>query len=283
MSTLIAEALPPHLSYSSKSAYLGCGERFRLEKVEKLPSTPSWAMVGGSTVHEITEVHDKLLFGIDAEPDGLDFNATFDRLVAAQVERCGYQTTEWNVTGRASKANPNKEDEAWWRENGPGFVQAWLTWRDRTGWNIWLTPEGVPAIEVGLNPVFGDVPVKQFIDRIFVTPDGELVVLDLKTGSRTPEPDQLGDYGAGIEQMLGVRPSWGTYWMARQGGTTPSVDLSVYTQGRVGYEYANARRGMLDGVFVAHRSPLCGSCGVRKFCYAVNGEDSAKYLPYSVA
>ena len=102
-------ALPPHLSYSSKSAYVTCGERFRLEKVEAVPSKPSWAMVGGSAMHTLTETLDRQLFGIDAEPGATDFDQVFDAQIASQVERCGYQPSDWNVTGKASKTprNPN--------------------------------------------------------------------------------------------------------------------------------------------------------------------------------
>ena len=275
--------LPAHLSYSSKSAYLGCGERWRLEKLESVPSVPSWAMIGGSAVHEMTESLDRRLFGIDGEPDDFDFNKVFDKVMAAQIERCGFQTAEWNVTGRASKANPNKENEAFWRLNGPIWVQNWVTWQERTGWNIWVTDEGVPAIEVGLNPTFGGIPIKQYVDRVMVTPDGELVVVDLKSGTRTPEPDQLGDYAAGLEQFFGAagRPKWGTYWMARQAGTSALFDLDSYTQERVAFEYATARRGMEAGVFLPKPSVLCGSCGVRRACYAKNGPEAHKYLPFA--
>ena len=274
--------LPPHLSYSSKSAYLGCGERFRLEKVEKVQGIPSWAMVGGSAVHALTESLDRRLFGVDGEPDDFDFNKVFDKNIAEQVERCGFDTTEWKATGRASKANPNKEDEAFWRTNGPVFVNNWVTWLERTGWNVWLTPEGVPAIEVGLNPIFGGIPIKQYVDRVMVTPDGELVVVDLKSGTRVPESSQLGHYACGLEQQFGPagRPQYGVYWMARQAGTSEIFNLDPYTQERVAFEYSTARRGMEAGIFLPNPTALCGGCGVRRGCYAVGGAEAHKYLPF---
>ena len=54
---------------------------------------------------------------------------------------------------------------------------------------------------------FGTVPVKMALDRIMQLPDGELVVLDLKTGSRTPSTTlQLGFYSVGIEPYFGLTP-----------------------------------------------------------------------------
>jgi hypothetical protein len=50
---------PPHLSPSSINTLLSCGERFRLEKVVRVPSRPMWGGVGGSVVHKLTEELDR--------------------------------------------------------------------------------------------------------------------------------------------------------------------------------------------------------------------------------
>lgn len=50
---------PPHLSPSQISSLLTCGEKFRLERVERVPSRPMWASIGGSVVHKLTEEMDR--------------------------------------------------------------------------------------------------------------------------------------------------------------------------------------------------------------------------------
>lgn len=154
----------------------------------------------------------------------------WERLQKEQLKNTGVNTTEWKAAGRATKANPNKEDGAWWSVNGSAMVDSWITWRNGTSkWKIWEVQPGLPAIELSLNPVWNDIPVQMHIDRVMVTPEGELVVLDLKTGSSKPKSNlQLAFYAAGMEEILGVRPQYGTYWMARDGGIGELVNLDKF-------------------------------------------------------
>jgi hypothetical protein len=67
-----------------------------------------------------------------------------------------------------------------------------------------------------------------------INPDGELIVLDIKTGVRTPSSDlQLAFYAAGMEEMLGIRPRYGAYWMARAGQTSELIDLDYFTKDNI--------------------------------------------------
>ena len=53
------EGLPRHLSPSQITNLLGCGWRYYLERVKRVPARPMWAGVGGSTVHKLTEELDR--------------------------------------------------------------------------------------------------------------------------------------------------------------------------------------------------------------------------------
>lgn len=53
---------PEHMSPSSINSLLTCGEKFRLEKVVRVPSRPMWAGIGGSVVHKMTEELDREWF-----------------------------------------------------------------------------------------------------------------------------------------------------------------------------------------------------------------------------
>jgi hypothetical protein len=125
--------------------------------------------------------------------------------------------TNARIGGKATKVNPNKEDINFWQTSGPLWVEQYIAWRKaNTNWNIWITPDGRPAIELELVPTIGGVPVKMVIDRIFEV-DGRLVILDLKTAKNTPISTlQLGFYKVGLEVAFGQevyeRGLWGNYY-----------------------------------------------------------------------
>lgn len=61
--------LPPHMSPSQVNSLLTCGEQYRLERVERVPSRPMWAGVGGTTVHKVTEELDREWYLEEAAKD----------------------------------------------------------------------------------------------------------------------------------------------------------------------------------------------------------------------
>lgn len=151
-----------------------------------------------------------------------------------QAEQSAKTTVDqalWKASGRATKANPDKENNVWWSTNGSDMVDRWIEWRNGDHpWVLWEPTPGIPAIELVVNPIWNNIPVKMIIDRVMINPDGELVVVDIKTGSRTPMSDlQLGFYAVGIEALFGIRPQYGAYWMAREGGIKELVNLDKYT------------------------------------------------------
>ena len=170
------------------------------------------------------------------------------------------------VAGRSTKANPNKEDAAWWAEQGPQWVDNYISWRkSNTNWKIWKTPQGVKAIEIELNPVIADVPVKMVIDRVFEV-NGELIIVDLKTSARRPISDlQLGFYKVGLEMMLGVKVNQGNYWMSRDSGTGEMIDLSRYTVDMLEYLVSGFDKARKAGIFLPNLSS-CSFCGLTEHC-----------------
>jgi len=164
----------------------------------------------------------------------------------------------------ANKRKP--EDKAWWYTNGLEMLKNYKTWRDNTDWKIWTTTSGEPAIELNMNITLGDGLVKMTLDRVMELPNKELVVLDLKTGSRTPDSVlQLAFYAVGVEVKYGVRPKYGSYWMARKGEPTPIVDLSWFTKDkmhRLTQEFNRARR---EHMFLPNLTN-CSRCGYTKHC-----------------
>jgi putative RecB family exonuclease len=196
----------------------------------------------------------------------------WERLVTRQVTNSKQEPTQWRAGGRATKANPDKENGDWWAHHGAGMVQNWIDWREQAhGLQLWVTPEGIPAIELALNIELEGVPVKMALDRVMVTQAGDIIVVDLKTGATTPSSSfQLGTYAVGMELTFGIRPKYGTYWAAREGATTELIDLDKWTVERVGSivkMFDNARR---EGIFVPNFDH-CRMCNFTSVCKYQDG------------
>jgi putative RecB family exonuclease len=183
------------------------------------------------------------------------------------LESEGKDLTNARVGGRATKANPNKEDVNFWQATGPQWVQAYIDWRKANpDWKLWKTPQGTPAIELAMLPDFAGVPVKMILDRVFEV-NGELVIVDLKTSQQTPTNTlQLGFYKVGMLKTFGIDVKWGTYWMARQHGVSPLVSLEKYTEDKLEYLVSGFDKARKAGIFLPNTNNCQYKCGLTDFC-----------------
>jgi CRISPR/Cas system-associated exonuclease Cas4 (RecB family) len=208
------------------------------------------------------------------------YEADLDEEVATQVTFSGIPTSGWAVSGRVSKDKPNKEDLIFWREEGARQVQAYVEWLDKSGWVIAVLPDGRKAIEVALEIQIGGVPIKLVIDAIYDTGNGVLMIVDYKTGSRTPISGlQLGLYATALEKAYGIRIQLGAYYMTRKGILSDPVNLDKYTEGVLSSLYQQLDTAIRDEIFIPNPGTHCVSCGVREACYLMGGGESAKYDP----
>ena len=183
------------------------------------------------------------------------------------LESEGKDLTNARVGGRATKANPQKEDVNFWQATGPQWVQAYIDWRKANpDWKLWKTPQGAPAIELAMLPEFAGVPVKMILDRVFEV-NGELVIVDLKTSQQTPTNTlQLGFYKVGMLKTFGIDVKWGTYWMARQHGVSPLVSLEQYTEDKLEYLVAGFDKARKAGIFLPNTNNCQYKCGLTDYC-----------------
>ena len=275
--------IPEYLSYSAVGDLSQCGELFRLGRILKVPKRPSWASVCGSAFHTATEVSDRADFGIDLGLP-LEFNDILDEMIPHLEKASGFPKSEWMISGRANKTTPNKEDETFWRTNGPAWARLYREWRRRSSWNVWITPDGEPAIEVELRWKIGEINVVGYVDRIMIDERNSLGVFDLKSGSREPSSGkQLALYAKGIASRWGeaYRPEWGTYYLARSAKLTIPSYLITYDDGRFEYEFAQSQKMIEAGNFLAYPSGLCRTCSVNRYCYTYGGEKSQEMKPYA--
>lgn len=185
--------------------------------------------------------------------------------------------------GKPTKAAPNGEDAAWWQQQGPAFLQSWITWRQNNpSLHILRMEDGSPAIEL---PVVAQVQagddlilLKGYIDRVFVdSSSGQLLIVDLKTGRTTPTPLQLAFYRRAMKEHYGMEAQYGAYWMARQGTISDVVDLSTYTDQTIDHLVAQTYAGVKAGVFLPNVTALCKGCGVKEHCFVFN--PNARFSP----
>jgi hypothetical protein len=278
----VGELTLDHLSYSSVSTYSDCGEKFRLRKRKDIRRPPSWAAMGGRGYHKATEILDFADFGMgstyytnDAKGHHELFQDCFDAEIA-EAEQSGVPREEWYVGGRQSKEWPDKENEKWWRHHGPGFVTAWRGWLQRSGWSIYLPPGGEPAIEIAYEVMIGGFAAVGYIDRVMES-QGQLMIVDLKTGREPHGHDQLRDYGVGLSRSVGwtsPTPEWGSFFLARQGGCTPPVRLVPEDGELRDHVYRVALAGIRADVFLPNRGSMCKSCDVKDYCISWTGRMS---------
>jgi len=196
----------------------------------------------------------------------------------AEVEaKSGTNPTDWRVGGRSSKANPDKENKVWWDENGRkmfyDFINAW----SESGFEIWVSPQGVPGIEIAFNNNFGDVPVRGFADAV-VKVGNEVAVIDFKTGSYMPDSSiQLGVYASLMEMQFGFRPTKGYYYSARKAQFIESPGLERWSIPVLTELFAQFERGIQNEIFLPNIGMSCSTCGVKDYCYAVGGQLSEIY------
>lgn len=186
-------------------------------------------------------------------------------------------TRGWSAAGRGKRKNLlDGEDGTWWRANGPGMVDNWIKWRSASGWRVWTTPTGEPAIELSQEFVTpAGRQVKGFIDRVFITPTGELVIVDLKSGARSPESDlQLAFYRYCLYNTTGIDIRKGAYWMARTGLMSEVYNLARLTPALVAFYLKKFDEAIKHKIFIPHISFRCRACSVRDFCLAYGGSKS---------
>ena len=268
-----------HLSYSSLDTFSQCGEKYRLTRVHRVQEEQSWWLVGGSAFHKASELLDLGATNHDLDTlFGMAWDEEMANIDTSQPIRAG---------GRATKEYPNKEDDKWWLANGPRMLEQYHQWRQTTGWHLYQMGD-TPAIEWAFtltlpNPIKApdaspELVVVGYIDRVFITPDGEAVVVDLKTGSKEPAAStQLGVYAAALRQRGGISPMLGAYYMARQGTVGQQKSLIHYTDSMLAYWLGTFEDAVRSERFLPHVSSMCGTCGVAPACYAIGG--TPPYIP----
>jgi putative RecB family exonuclease len=272
------------LSYSAFKQYRTCPEQYRLDRVVGLDDRPGWYNAGGTAVHHMTEDNDWASLGAPVkEHEGWTYKDYLELAVVEEEKSSGFPRASFKTAGRKTKALPNGEDERWWLNEGPSMVRRWDVWRDKVPFDIWVTPDGEPAIEIQFSMEHGDdVLTPGTIDRVFQSREtGKLIVVDLKSGKPPKENVQLATYAEALTRRYSVECSIGGYWMARDGLLTGMHVLTQDMGAKLDYEFDTVAKAIRADIFPATPSGLCKNhCEMARFCYAGGQLSDPRHLPY---
>ncbi|MFC8490685.1 RecB family exonuclease [Streptomyces sp. NPDC057235] len=273
-----------HFSHSSRETFERCAKSWFLKYIAKAPQQPAVWSVGGSAVHEATELYDlwaAAKASINAPNTGpFELAEIWEMCFDSQLAQATDKEPNQNLWRRSGDDTVES-----WRAMGLTHVQAWIDWRERAQWEIWTTPDGDPAIELDISGYLPgcSVEIKAYLDRIFYDPMfKKLWILDLKTGKKAPATSaQFGVYAALVKVKYGIDIADGVAFMNRLGTLGKPWNLAEYTPEAVGRVFGEAWERIQAGSFPATglTNRGCFICEVSAACYAKGGPLSARYDP----
>ena len=253
-------SLPPSLSPSSIASFKECPLAFKFSYVQRLPEPPSVAASRGTLVHHALE----LLMGRPA-PERTIEHALADLARATAALAVHPDFTELDLS-----------DDEWaaFHESAAELVRKYFLLEDPTTVN----PIG---LELKLEAHLDNVRVRGIIDRLDLDADGELVVVDYKTGSVPGERFEAKSlagvhmYALLCEQMLGRRPARvQLYYLSK-----PEAIIATPTEQTVNgmAKRTTALWSAIAGAcarddFRPRPGRLCDWCTFRPYCPAHGGD-----------
>jgi putative RecB family exonuclease len=259
----MALALPRSLSPSKLSAFKDCPLAFRFSAIDHLPEAPAAHTFKGTLVHRALEA---LFWNHDRGSRTQE--AAHAELRAAWDAR--HDDEEW----RALELPADEEDA--FLDDAAGLVDAYFRLED---------PNAVNAVgmELTLEAEVDGLLLRGIVDRLDVTPDGEFVIVDYKTG-RVPSVIQEQQRLAGVhfyallcEAVLGRRPSH-VQLMYLRGPlvieASPSDQAVRGTRQRASAVWTAIERACVADDFRPRPSALCSWCSFRPLCPVYGGDPS---------
>ncbi|MDG9711125.1 RecB family exonuclease [Streptomyces sp. DH10] len=263
---------PPHRSVSQYQTFVRCGEAYRLEKVAKAPQTPAAWFHQGTAFHEAVELWEKSnrRHGPDQMAEWFETAWQREHAKALEVEP---DTSKWLTGGKIKPAVDIERRH----EKGLAQVDAYFWYAQEAEWKIWEPAEGIKAIELPFELDLDGVRVIGYIDQVVEYPDGHLRVRDLKTGTKLPDTAfQLAMYDHALDDMFGVKPGFGDFYMAKNNAPTDPWNLQDYTREKITRWLKNMDQAVKLGLFLPNPGDACRTCNVRRFC-DFNGQDARQY------
>ncbi|WP_062997223.1 RecB family exonuclease [Nocardia mikamii] len=268
----------PALSPSRAIDFKQCPLKYRLRAIDRIPETPGRDAVRGTVVHAVLES----LYGL---PSGERVPERAAALVEPAWQRLLADRPEVEVVLEQGGLPPFLDEVS-------RLVRAYYNLENPTGFD----PESCESlVEVRLAD---GSPLRGYVDRIDIAPDGRLRVVDYKTG-RTPAPDaeqkalfQLKFYALIMYRTRGVAPAQLRLLYLRDGQIltyAPDADELVRFERIVSALWAAITTAGRDGDFPPRPGWSCKFCEYHSLCPAYGGtpppypgwpDDAAATVPH---
>lgn len=251
----------PALSPSRANDFRQCPYMFRLRLIDQIPEPPSAAATLGTLVHAVLE----RLFDAPAQ----------ERTpAAAKALLAPTWAAMLDVEPGLASLHEGPDEEAAWLSEAAARLDTYFTVEDPTRYEPsareefveWQLPDG-PLL-------------RGIIDRIDVAPDGQIRVVDYKTGKAPPTrfgqqaKFQMRFYALLVERVRGRRPSLLNLLYLKDGQTVAlrptdeDLDLVEHEVRELWDEILAAAR---TSRWPTRRGPLCAWCSFQALCPEFGG------------
>ena len=248
---------PRTLTPSKVSAFTSCPLAFRYSQIERRPEPPSPHAVKGTLVHAALE--------------GLFWrHAAGARTPAAAEAELGRAWDELQADEEFVQLGLGSDDASEFFEDARALVANYFRLEDPD------TARTV-AVELGVETMVNDLRLRGIIDRLDVDADGNLLVVDYKTGRAPGERFERGSLG-GVqtyallcESMLGRAPAAVRLLYLREPVAITAVasEQSIRGQRKRAVAVWTAIERACDAEdFRPHVGPLCDYCNFKASCPA---------------
>jgi putative RecB family exonuclease len=253
--------LPRSLSPSKVNAFCDCALAFRFTAIERLPEEPSVWTVKGTLVHRALE---RLFWN----------HAQGARSPAAAMAELARAWEELQGDPEFALLGLDAEEAEKFRLDAATLLEHYFKLED---------PDAVVTVgvEITLEAMIGGVRMRGIIDRLDLRPDGELVVVDYKTG-RAPAPTHERSKLTGVhlyallcEAVLGRPPAEVRLLHLREPLSLiaePSEQALRGHRAKTGAVWSAIERACRNEDFRPKPSGLCNYCRFREFCPAFGGD-----------
>lgn len=253
----------PALSPSRAADFRRCPLLYRFRAVDRLAEPPTRAQVRGTLVHAVLEK----LFALPAAERAPD---TARALLGPAWDEI---TTAWPDVVGALFSGPDDPALAVWLDSATALLDTYFTLEDPR----LVEPVAVEElVEVDLT---AGLPLRGYLDRLDITPDG-LRVVDYKTGASPHEYGELGAmfqlkfYALAVLLLRGVVPAELRLLYLADGETlsySPDAEELHRFARLLQAVWAAVQAAAPTGDFRPNPGPACRSCDHKARCPAWDG------------
>jgi putative RecB family exonuclease len=252
--------LPTSLTPSKVASFKDCALAFRFSAIDKLPEPPSPPALKGTLVHKVLE---RLFW---EQHSG-------SRTLAVAQQMLREEAAEFFTGEEWTSLQLSEDDARTFESEAEKLVCNYFELED---------PNAVRTIgtELMMEATVGNMRLRGIIDRLDLDSDGNLVVVDYKTGrapGATYENNKLGGvhfYAYLCEQVLGRTPAKVRLLYLREPlsiSTDPSAQSIRGMQVRTTAIWSAVERACEREDFRPNPGKLCNWCSFQEFCPAKGG------------